>query len=307
MDNAPRAQPFFLDTEGGQRFCLFHPPEGACRGAVLYVHPFADEMNKARRMAAVQARALAAHGYGVLQLDLHGCGDSAGEFHEARWAGWKADLAAGCAWLAGRLDAPVTPPLTLWGLRLGALLALDFAHDCAQAGSAPSAPISQLVLWQPVQSGSAFLTQFLRLLSANAMLAEGAGSASTPAAGPAASTAALRASLLGGTMLEVAGYELAPELAAAIDQVELAALAPACPVHWFETVSAPERPLTPALERLAKGWREQGVALALHKVAGAPFWSTQEIAEAPALLAATTAVFAPQSTAHDHAFSRASA
>ena len=296
MDTAPRAQPFFLDTEGGQRFCLFHPPEGACRGAVLYVHPFADEMNKARRVAAVQARALAALGYGVLQLDLHGCGDSAGEFYEARWAGWKADLAAGSTWLAERLGAP----LTLWGLRLGALLALDYARG------APSAPISQLVLWQPVQSGSAFLTQFLRLLSANAMLAEGTGSAANPAE-QGKGTAALRASLLGGTMLEVAGYELAPELAAAIDQVELAALAPACPVHWFETVSAPERPLTPALERLAKGWREQGVALELHKVAGAPFWSTQEIAEAPALLAATTAVFAPQSTVHDHALSRASA
>jgi hypothetical protein len=31
-----RALPFFLDSEPGQRFCLYHPPLGACRGGVLY-------------------------------------------------------------------------------------------------------------------------------------------------------------------------------------------------------------------------------------------------------------------------------
>jgi alpha/beta superfamily hydrolase len=40
-------------------------------------------MNKARRMAALQARALAALGYGVLLLDLHGCGDSSGDFGDS--------------------------------------------------------------------------------------------------------------------------------------------------------------------------------------------------------------------------------
>ncbi|WP_229505778.1 hydrolase 1, exosortase A system-associated [Massilia genomosp. 1] len=275
----PGAEPFFLQTGLGQRFCLFHPPAGArCRGAVLYVHPFGDEMNKARRMAAVQARALAAQGYGVLQLDLAGCGDSGGEFAEARWDTWKGDLAAGCAWLSARLDAP----LTLWGLRLGALLALDYAHEARH-------PIARLVLWQPVQNGATFLTQFLRLLTANAMLAE--GDASKPAA-KSGGTAALRATLLGGEMLEVAGYEIAPALAAAIDSRDAGKLAPlGCPVHWLETSASAERPLTPAVTRLADAWREAGVDLHLQQVTCTPFWSTQEIAESPELLAATSALF----------------
>jgi exosortase A-associated hydrolase 2 len=287
----PGAEPFFLQTDLGQRFCLFHPPAaGHCRGAVLYVHPFADEMNKSRRMAALQARALAAQGYGVLQLDLYGSGDSSGEFAEARWEIWKADLAAGCAWLAARLDAPPT----LWGLRLGALLALDYAHEASH-------PLARLVLWQPVLSGATFLTQFLRLLSANAMLADGGdgkgnGDGKSNGEGKsksaATSTSASRAALLGGQTLEVAGYEIAPALAAAIDRVDAARLAPSgCPVHWLETSAASERPLTPAVTRLAEAWRAAGVALHLQQISCAPFWSTQEIAESPALLAATSALF----------------
>ncbi|CUI06542.1 hydrolase 2, exosortase A system-associated [Massilia antarctica] len=279
----PGAEPFFLQTDLGQRFCLFHPPAGQqCHGAVLYVHPFGDEMNKARRMAALQARALAAQGYGVLQLDLYGCGDSSGEFGEARWDIWKDDLAAGCGWLSARLSAP----LSLWGLRLGALLALDYAHDNAQHARHP---LAQLVLWQPVQNGATFLTQFLRLLTANAMLAEGGD---TKKSDKSTGTAALRATLLGGEMLEVAGYDIAPALAAAIDSKDAVRLAPlTCPVHWMETSAAAERPLTPAVLRLAEAWRAAGVDLHLQQVSCTPFWSTQEIAESPELLAATSALF----------------
>ena len=287
----PGAEPFFLQTDLGQRFCLFHPPAGArCRGAILYVHPFGDEMNKARRMAALQARALAAQGYGVLQLDLYGSGDSSGEFAEARWETWKDDLAAGCAWLSARLDAP----LTLGGLRLGALLALDYAHAARH-------PIARLVLWQPVQNGATFLTQFLRLLTANAMLAEGGDG---KAAAKSGGTSALRATLLGGQMLEVAGYEIAPALAAAIDSKDAGKLAPLdCPVHWLETSASAERPLTPAVTRLADAWREAGVDLHLQQVTCTPFWSTQEIAESPELLAATSALFdaAPPAGQSGHA------
>src|SRR5437763_1590993 len=117
----PSAEPFFLKSGTGQRFCLFHPPAASCRGAGLDVHPFAEEMNRSRRMAALQARALSALGYGVLQIDLYGCGDSSGDFGDAHWDLWKQDLAAGAAWLRQRLDQPIT----LWGLRLGALLAID--------------------------------------------------------------------------------------------------------------------------------------------------------------------------------------
>ena len=256
------AEAFFLATPLGARYCLFHAPQGNCRGALVYVHPFAEEMNKSRRMAATQARALAAIGYGVLQIDLAGCGDSEGDFLDARWEHWKADIGAASAWLEQRVKQPVG----LWGLRLGALLALDYARG---------APVAQLLLWQPVLQGAAFLTQFLRLRVAAGMFD----------ALEAAGTKELRAQLQAGEALEIAGYLLAPELAAAIDALDVAQLAPSCRTHWIETVASDERPLPPAATRVAAAWPQE-----LHKVICPPFWSTQEIAEAPDLIAATCAL-----------------
>ena len=269
------AEAFFLPAAQGQRFCLYHAPQGSCRGALVYVHPFAEEMNKARRMAAVQARTLAAHGYGVLLIDLHGCGDSDGDFGDASWDSWKKDLTAASAWLLERLERPVG----LWGLRLGALLALDYARDARQ-------PVAQLLLWQPVTDGAGFLTQFLRLRLAGAMLDQGA------AAG--GGTAALRATLAGGEALEVAGYLLSPTLAKELDTLDATRLAPPCPTHWLEIVAAAERPLPPGAARVKAAWERDGATPDVRTVACAPFWATQEIAECPELITATLEVLETQ-------------
>lgn len=262
------AEPIFLEAGAGPRFCLFHHPVGPCRAALVYIHPFAEEMNRARRMSALAARALAASGVAVLQLDLHGCGDSSGEFGDARWDTWKRDVALASDWLHARLG--LQPGL--WGLRLGALLALDCAQDGVFA-------VDRLLLWQPVLSGSGYLTQLLRLRLAGDLLQED---------GAPASTGSLRELLHSGRTIEIAGYELAPGLALPIDQTEAATLAPPrCPVHWFEVVAAPERPLPAAAGRIAAGWREQGVELQLQTVCGPNFWATPEITECPDLLAAT--------------------
>lgn len=263
------AEAFFLDTAHGARFCLFHAPQGRCRGALVYLHPFAEEMNKSRRMAALQARLFAAHGYGVLQLDLQGCGDSEGGFADARWAHWRQDTGAASAWLLARLGQPVG----LWGLRLGALLALDYARQAMQ-------PVAHLLLWQPVTSGAAFLTQFLRLKIAGAMLDGGAA---------AGSTEALRASLGTGEALEVAGYLLAPQLAGALDALDAAAMAPRCPTSWLEVVGAAGRPLPPGAGRIVAAWERDGARVAAQAVHCAPFWTTQEVTECPALLEASLA------------------
>ena len=59
-------------------------------------------------------------------------------------------MALAAAWLAER----DTGPLTLWGLRLGALLALDAATLIEPR---------RLLLWQPYLSGRTSINQFLRL------------------------------------------------------------------------------------------------------------------------------------------------
>jgi exosortase A-associated hydrolase 2 len=276
MKPAPAVRPLFLGNDAAARFCLYHAPAQPCRGAWLYLHPFAEEMNKARRMAALQAAALAAAGHAVLQLDLHGCGDSAGDFGDASWAGWLDDVARGLRWLQQELGSGLPQAPGLWGLRLGGLLALDYAR---RAGAPPSA----LLLWQPVLQGTTHQTQILRLRLAAQMLGEAGG------AGDDGGSAALRAQLAGGQPLDIAGYTLAPALALGFDGLDAAQLAPPCPVHWLEVVAEAGRPLPPLAARVAAAWRAAGTEVRSATVPGPHVWASQEIAEAPALLEATLA------------------
>ncbi len=193
---------------------------------MLYVHPFAEEMNKARRMAALQARALAAAGWTVLQVDLAGCGDSEGEFGEASWDRWVADVREAVGWLRERSGREPW----LWGLRAGCLVASEAAIEMAS--------VPGLLFWQPVLSGKQFLQQFLRLKLASQIL----GSAEAARV----DTRELRERLLRGDSVEVAGYELSPALAAGLEAADLAPIAGACPVAWIEVTGATEAQMSPA-------------------------------------------------------------
>jgi exosortase A-associated hydrolase 2 len=264
-------EPFFLDGH----FCLYYPPsqEAPPRGALLYAHPFGEEMNKSRRMVALQARRFAQLGYGVLLIDLHGCGDSAGDFSEASWEAWKTSLATGLAWLRSNGLTPVT----LWGLRLGASLALDFAIGAG-------ARYESILLWQPVVKGEAYLNQFLRLALASQMLAKGK---------PESGIQELRSALDRGKSLEIAGYELSPRLAKSIAQIDLEKLAPAgARAHWLEVSPQPPATLSAAARRVTESWRVQGISINAQRVIGEAFWATQEISECPALLEASSNVIA---------------
>lgn len=265
MNNPGPAEHFFLPAAIGQRHCIYHPVQDGARAALLYVAPFGEEMNRTRRAAALAARALAAHGCAVLQIDLYGTGDSDGEFGDARWEAWKEDLALGHAWLADRTGVPVG----LWGVRLGALLALDYAR-------ATVLPVARFVLWQPVLRGTAYLNQLLRLRLASEILAGGK-----------ADSKALRAALRVEAQ-EIGGYLLAPELAAAIDSLDASALPPpAAPLHWLEVVADAQRGAPAPARQQTWAWGAQGAKVQLQAVQDATCWNTQEVAECPALRAAT--------------------
>ena len=272
----PHTLPFFFNVEPGTRFCLYYPPNPGAppRGAILYVHPFAEEMNNTRRMAAQQARVFAAMGYAVLQMDLFGCGDSCGDFSSGRWEQWKRDLAVAAEWLAERTSGQ---PLHLWGVRLGGLLALDFAATCK---------VDTVLLWQPFLHGRTCINQFLRL-----RLAAGAAPGDTLAP---RSTSALRAELVTRGRIEVAGYELDAAMAKGIDACDAfnIELLP-CAVHWFASGAPAARKQAAGAARLAKQWSQLGVTLHIHAVNGLPFWASSDGAECPALLAATASVFMP--------------
>lgn len=271
MDSAVSA--FFLAAAPGaegKRFCIYHPPAGHCRGAVLFVHPFGEEMNKSRRMVSLQARRLARQGLGTMMLDLHGCGDSAGDLADASWAGWVDDVLAAARWLQERLPGC---ELWLWGLRAGALL----ASATLQRLQSPA----HLLLWQPPVAGKALLQQFLRLRMA-AQMADG---------GSKGVTEALRAELAAGRSVKIAGYELPPAVAQGLELAQLHPPAPEQKMLWLEVSPREPAELSPVSLQRLQSWAGTG-RLRAAAVTGPAFWQTTEIEDAPNLLAATTSTMA---------------
>jgi exosortase A-associated hydrolase 2 len=262
---------FFLPADrpaGGQRFCLFHAPRGGtAKGSLVYVPPFAEEMNKSRRMAALQSRVFADAGYAVLQIDLLGCGDSSGDFGDATWSDWVDDVLLACRWLRSR---PVGP-LWLWGLRAGCLLAAEAAGRLEQP--------SRLLFWQPTPSGKPVLQQFLRLQTAAELLS------GTVKGG----VEALRAKLAAGELVEVAGYRIAAALASGLERAELTPCGNVERLQWLEVSTRSEATLGPASLRAVERWQAAGCAVEARVVHGPAFWQTTEIEDAPALLPASLA------------------
>jgi exosortase A-associated hydrolase 2 len=230
------------------------------------VHAFAEEMNKSRRMAAVQGRALAQSGFDVLQIDLLGCGDSSGDFSDATWQDWLEDVRLGTQALAARSEAPQW----LWGHRLGCLLACALAHESHQP--------ARLLLWQPVISGRQFLNQFLRIKLLTQPDAAGSDRMNT---------SALRTMLAAGEPVEVGGYILSPRLFQGLDQAVLEAPPAGSEVHWLDVVHDADAPTLASVSQTCQAWLQHGIAVTRRAVVGPAFWQTQEITQCESLIAHT--------------------
>jgi uncharacterized protein len=265
-------QVFFLpQTDAGdplgQRLCIYHDPrEAKPHAALVFVHAWAEEMNKARRMVAMQARALADAGYAVLLLDLHGCGDSSGDFADASWATWLADVASAVAWMQQQCSGV---PLCLWGLRAGALLATQAASQLGLH--------CDFLFWQPPTQGKPLLQQFMRLKAAADLHNNDAKAVMTQ----------LRAELDAGRPIDVAGYTIAASLARGLEQASLVMPTRPSRVLWLETSTREDAALLPASQTTVQAWSAAGHQVTPQVVQGPAFWQTQEIEDAPALLAAT--------------------
>lgn len=222
-------------------------------------------------MVTQQSWALAEIGIGTLVLDLLGTGDSEGEFVDGRWPCWLDNLKAGVTWL----DQQPGGCRSIWGIRLGAMLAAHLHGQLAR-------PEIALALWQPVTDGKTHLTQFLRVrIAANL----------DRAGGPKETTAAMREQLASGQSLEVAGYEIHPELAAAIDGARLnqAELLPGTRVLWLENAPEDKPELSPASQAVLTRWPTDATSLQRQVFAGPAFWQVYERVLAPAAIHQTTA------------------
>jgi exosortase A-associated hydrolase 2 len=271
-DSSTQAIPFFLKSAAGEIFLIYFPPKSVRKEKkdVIFIPPFADEMNKSRRSAAILARDLAEVGVGTLLLDLYGTGDSEGDFVEARWDIWRADVQYAMKWLKQQGNELIS----LIGLRMGALL----ASDCV---ATLDTEISEIVLWQPITNGTSMMTQYLRIRTTADWMDNS----------PKKETVQdLRNRFKNGHAVEIAGYELSPELFSSLDSMKLS-LSPeiaGVSLHWFELAYGSNLTLLPASERLVNEWREKGVNITTRTIEGDPFWAGQNITVVPELLSITT-------------------
>lgn len=266
-------RPGFISGVAGKLFVFELVPETPIRGTVLIIPPFAEEMNRSRRMLNLQARQLAGAGYRVLMHDLYGTGDSEGDFSDARWEIWRDDLAI----LGEAVNIDVSKPVSVLALRLGALLALD-------AVSSKSITADKLVLWCPCVSGRQFITRFLRMRLMASMIRGGASEETVTS---------LRGKLQQGEEVEVAGYTLTPDLVSRIDALELSGLAAKLVdlVYWFEVTGSDAGVFPAHADRIANDLISGGLPIEKAVVSGSQFWATPEIATVPGLLSVTTMLF----------------
>jgi len=268
----PSPVTFYLPGVAGNLFSIYYPrsesaPDG---GDILYVPPFAGEMLNSRNLISAVSRKLTSLGFGVLSVDLYGSGDSAGDFADARWELWKNDLATAVRWL----EEQGRERLSLWGLRMGCQLALDFA---AQASS----DFQDIFLWQPVLSGESMLDEFVRM-----------NFAGDDDIGRVA-TRDQRQKLAMGESVEIGGYCLAAELIRAIDKLEILSLGNSVsrPIHWTEISRNVDQRTDSVRLQIVENWRKSAAQVYTHKAMAGPFWFFPYCADDASLVARLTARF----------------
>ncbi len=146
-------EPFYFKGDRGRLFGVYHAPTGRAAGgpAVLLCYPAGSEYENSHRTCVHLADGLARAGLHTLRFDYFGCGDSEGEFEEARLEGWLGDIAAAAEQLR---SGSGVERIALVGIRFGAALAL-LAAGCGLS-------VSHLVLHDPVLDGAAYLEELGR-------------------------------------------------------------------------------------------------------------------------------------------------
>lgn len=239
--------------------------------ALIFIPPFAEEMNKSRKMMKSMLEATAEYGDGFL-FDLYGTGDSEGHLEQATWVKWKHNLDDYVEFV---MSSGNYTSVEFICLRSGSLLLNDWLNDIH--GSDSERPIDGIHYWNPVVKAQQFITQFLRLkLAAEMMRSDG----------DKRTTKDLMAELQQNGQLEVAGYMLNNVL---IEEMLEARIS--LPEHYAETslfyydVSG-RGTLTPAISNAASSIRK-AEGYNINTIKGLQFWSTQEISMCEELLNVT--------------------
>ena len=270
-----KLETFFLPGVAGNLFAIYVPPDRAfTQGkSVLIVPPFAEEMTRSRRMVSFQARRLSSVGVGTLIVDLFGTGDSGGEFKDARWNIWRSDIGTAVDWLSNERGNQVS----LLGIRLGALLAMDFVQQGGDIN------VEKMIFWKPSLSGEENLREFLfqRVLAG---MMEKATSRVT--------FKTLRERLHNGELVESAGYELSHLLADEIGKLHLGQLGTkkSAPIHWIELCASSKDESKLVGQEIVDDWVENNIDTTRYTLNGFPFWAKTDVNVVNDLLDLTTKI-----------------
>jgi exosortase A-associated hydrolase 2 len=249
---------FFIDTNWGKLFCALrhNDPSVKNRGKILFIHPFGDEMNKARKMVAIQSSELTKLGYSVMQVDLYGCGDSSGEFKDANWEIWVKNVRSAVNFLENLNSHKIF----FWGLRLGALLVLDYITRQKQKSN-------KIILWQPTLIGLKYINQQLRMNTYDKK--------SQP-------KSILKSSMEmeKGEYAKIGGYSINHELYNSIVKLNIENFVKPEKIkriEWFEISPVLENQLTFASGTIVKLIEDKRIKINARTLNGPPFWATTEI------------------------------
>ncbi len=213
--------PFFFELGNHRLFGVHHSPDsglsrGPRRGVVLCA-ALGEEKLWSHRVYVSLARELAAEGHAVLRFDCRGEGDSDLEFEEATLETRVDDALRAAAVLLER--EPRLERCIFAGHRLGCAIA---ARAAARAPGLAEA----LIAWDPIESGSTYLMQWLRSALASQLVATG----------KAPTRSALVKALQEGRTVPVDGYGVTPQLYRELTALQWRPLvqALACPVLAIE-------------------------------------------------------------------------
>jgi len=262
----------FRQFSAARLFCLkTSKKHSKASSVVLIVPPFAEEMNKSRKMMSLLLAKIASDDTCGYLFDLYGTGDSEGDFSQATWDMWRLNLIDMLDYIGAQEGVE---QISIVAIRTGALL----VNSVLAEEHAVSSKISSVHYWNPVFNASLFIAQFLRLkLAANMMRSNG----------PKVGVKDLRQQLQDEGELEVAGYTLNQDL---IEGMEAAAFAlhpsmARLDLHFYELSALKQ--ITPGLMKKISELGGEADLRFTHVVDGAQFWSTQEVSICEPLLSLT--------------------
>ena len=241
--------PFFFELGSDRLFAVHHRGDGAPRRGVVLCHALAEEKLWSHRVYVSLARELAAQGCAVLRFDCRGEGDSDLEFEEATLETRVADARRAAGVLLER--EPGLERCIFVGHRIGCAVA-------ARAAAAAPGLAAAVIAWDPIESGSTYLMQWLRSALASQLVATGR----------APTRSALVKALEEGHTVSVDGYGVTPQLYRELTALQWRPLAQAlaCPLlalegsceppFWRQTQRMHMR--APAMTQRSVQWLHEG-------------------------------------------------